>query len=175
MKIKITIQLIILMFCISCSSVNPKIYSNNNPKFDIRNYFNGNLEAQGILQDRSGKVIKSFKVTMKGSWQENKGKLEEEFSFSDGKKENRIWDLEMIDENNFTGKAHDVVGMAKGEQYGNAVKMEYVLTIPVDGKKYDVRIKDWLFLTDETNVINVSKLTKFGFELASLTISFKKL
>lgn len=163
------------MFGISCSAVNPKIYANNNPKFDIRSYFNGNLEAQGIIQDRGGKVIKSFKVKMKGSWQGNKGKLEEYFVFSDGKNESRIWDLEMQNDHDFTGKAHDVVGIAKGKQYGNAINMNYVLTIPVDDKKYDVKIKDWLYLTDEATAINVSKMTKFGFEVATLTICFKKL
>lgn len=177
MKIKsfILTNILIIMLCTSCSNQSPKIYSQNLPRFDIRNYFTGNLEAYGILKNRSGKVIKTFTVKMKGSWEGNVGKLEEDFVFSDGKTDRRVWDLKMIDDNNFTGKAHDVVGFANGEQYGNAVRMNYVLTVPVDDKKYDLRIDDWMYLIDGESVINVSEMKKFGFRVASLTIGFKKL
>jgi hypothetical protein len=164
-----------LSFIFGCSSIDPKIYSENGPKLDIRNYLNGNLEAQGILQDRSGKVIKSFTVKMTGSWKGNEGKLEEHFIFSDGKKDHRIWNITMIDDHNFSAKAHDTVKTAKGEQYGNAMKMDYVLKVPVDDTTYDIRIVDWIYLVDETTAINVSKMTKFGFQVGALTISFKKL
>lgn len=163
-------------FLLGCGGQNSaKIYQANSPKLDIRQYLNGNLEAQGILQDRSGKVIKSFTVKMRGTWQGNSGKLEEDFVFSDGKTDHRTWKIEMIDDNNFTASAHDTQGSAKGEQYGNAMKMDYVLKIPVDEKTYDIRIVDWIYLIDKTNAINVSRMSKFGFTVGKLTIAFKKL
>ena len=174
MKIKILL-IMSLSFIFGCSSIDPKIYQANSPKMDIRNYLNGKLEAQGIIQDRSGKVVKSFTVKMTGSWKGNKGKLEENFIFSDGKTDHRIWNITMIDDNNFTAQAHDTVKIAKGEQYGNAMKMDYVLKVPVDDTTYDIRIVDWIYLIDEKNAINVSKMTKFGFQVGTLTISFKKL
>ncbi len=175
MKIKIILIVMSLGFIFGCSYIDPKIYSQNLPKFDVRKYLNGPLEAQGILQDRSGKVIKTFTVKMVGSWKGNEGKLEEDFTFSDGKTDHRTWEIKMSDDNNFTAKAHDTVGIAKGQQYGNAMKMNYILTIDVDGKKYDIRLIDWIYLVDEKTAINVSKMTKFGFRVGTLTISFKKL
>lgn len=176
MKIKKTLLLMtILSSVLGCSSTNPKIYSKNSPKMDIRNYLNGKLEAHGILQNRSGEVIKTFTVKMVGSWKGNEGKLEEDFIFSDGKKDRRIWEIKFLDENNFTAKAHDTVGVAKGEQYGNALKMDYVLQVDVDGKKYDISLIDWIYLVDEKNAINVSQMKKFGFRVGTLSISFKKL
>ena len=160
---------------LGCSSIDPKIYSKNSPKMDIRNYLNGKLEAQGILQNRAGEVIKTFTVKMVGTWKGNEGKLEEDFIFSDGKKDRRIWEIKFLDDNNFTAKAHDTVGIAKGQQYGNAVKMDYVLKVDVDGKKYDIRLIDWIYLVDEKTAINVSQMTKFGFRVGTLSISFKKL
>ena len=158
-----------------CSSIDPKIYQANSPKLDIRKYLNGKLEAHGILQDRSGKLVKSFSVKMEGKWQGNEGTLEEHFIFSDGKKDRRIWKIKFIDDNNFTAQAHDTVGMAKGQQYGNSLKMDYILTIDVDGKKYDIRLVDWIFLLDKKNAINVTRMSKFGFTVGKLTISFKKI
>jgi hypothetical protein len=55
------------------------------------------------------------------------------------------------------------------------MKMDYVLKVPVDDTTYDIRIVDWIYLVDETTAINVSKMTKFGFQVGALTISFKKL
>ncbi len=162
------------MFLTNCSH-DPKIYSKNQPKLDIRQYFNGKLEAYGILQDRSGKVIKTFTVDITGSWKRNEGTLVEHFEFSDGKTDDRTWTLKMIDDHNFTGSAHDIVGISNGQQYGNAVKMNYIITVPVDGKKYDIKVKDWLFLVDEKSLVNVSDMTKFGFRVGRLAIGFKKL
>ncbi len=174
-KIILLTNFLLIMSCFSCSKMSPKIYSENSPKMDIRNYFRGDLEAFGILQNRSGKVIKTFTVKMKGSWEGNDGKLEEDFVFSDGKTDHRVWDLKVFDDHNFTGKAGDVVDIANGEQYGNAMRMNYVLTIPVDEKKINVKINDWMYLIDNDSLINISELRKFGFKVATLTIGFKKI
>jgi hypothetical protein len=175
-NLKLLLTIIFMpMLLFSCSSKSPKIYENSSPKFDIRKFFRGNLEAYGILQDRSGKVIKTFTVKMTGSWQGNEGVLKEDFVFSDNKTDHREWKISMIDDHNFTAKAGDVVGIAKGEQYGNALRMNYVLTIPVDGKNYDCPINDWMFLINDDSLINVSTITKFGFKVATLTIGFKKI
>ncbi len=175
MKINKILMIMSLGFLLGCSSIEPQVYKDNKPTMDIRKYLNGKLEAHGILQDRSGKMIKSFYVTMTGTWNGNSGKLEEDFIFSDGKKDHRVWEINFSDEHNFTAKAHDTVGIALGSQYGNAFKMDYVLKIDVDGKKYDINLVDWIYLVDEKTAINVSKMTKFGFNVGTLTISFRKL
>jgi hypothetical protein len=164
-----------LMFGFSCSSLSPKIYQENLPKFDVRDFFRGSLEAYGILQDRQGKVIKTFTVKLAGSWQGNQGILKEDFIFSDHKTQQRTWQINVIDDHNFTAKASDVIGEAKGEQYGNSVRMQYVLTIPVDNKNYNFVINDWMYLIDNDSLINISTIKKFGFKMATLTIGFKKI
>lgn len=173
-KILIT-SIFMLFFGFSCSSSSPKIYQNSAIKFDIRNYFRGNLEAFGTLQDYRGRVIKTFTVKMTGSWQGNEGVLKEDFVFSDQKTDHRQWQITMLDDNNFTAKAGDVVGIAKGQQYGNAMRMQYTLTIPVDNKKYNFTINDWMYLVDEDSLVNISSISKFGIKVATLTIGFKKI
>ena len=97
-----TLKLIIILFTMFLSncSHDAKIYEKSNPKIDIRDFFNGNLEAFGIVRDRSNKVIKTFKAKIKGSWQGNIGTLEEHFEFSDSKKDHRVWTIKMIDDHN---------------------------------------------------------------------------
>jgi len=169
------ISVISMFFLFGCSSQNIEVYKNNSPKFDVRKYFNGNLEAYGILQNWQGKVIRTFTVKMQGSWQENNGILQEDFLFNDGEKQQRTWQLTMQDDHHFTATASDVVQTAQGKQYGNAVKMDYVLAIPMGNKTYNFTIKDWLFLVDENSLVNVSTITKFGIPVAKLSIGFKKI
>jgi hypothetical protein len=172
---KKTLTLIFAMALFSCSVSNPKIYEKNSPKFDIRKYFDGKLEAYGVVKDWRGKINRRFYATMEGKWNGNEGILAEEFLFDDGEKQTRTWKIKMIDDNNFTAQAGDVIGDAKGAQYGNTLRMDYVLKTPVGNKTYDLAIEDWIYLIDEKHVINESKIKKFGLTLGYLTIGFNKL
>ena len=175
--LKLTLILVISMSLLSCSNITPKDYQNNEPKLDIRSYLKGKVKAWGMLQDRSGKVTRRFVVDMEGKWQGNEGVLEEYFTFDDGEKSERIWKISFIDDHNFTASAGDVIGKAKGSQYGNAMQMEYVLDLEVDkakGTKYKVKLDDWMYLLDDDVLVNKSKIKKFGITFARLTIFFQK-
>ena len=164
------------MAIFSCSSGNIKQYQDQGPKLDIFEYFEGNLEAFGTLQDRSGNVTRRFTVTMRGKKEgDNKLVLQEFFLFDDGEKQERVWTLNKVDEHNFTATASDVVGRAIGQQYGHAMNMGYILNIPYKNSKINVNIDDWMYLIDEKSLINVSKIKKFGFTVGKLSIGFKKL
>ena len=159
----------------SCAIKDPEYYSQKSPQLDIREYFNGNIEAYGVLKDWKGEVKRKFTVTMQSSWNENVGTLKEHFIFDDGKEEDRIWTLELSDKHHFTGTAHDVVKTAKGRQFGNAMRMDYTLRVDIDNKKVDLKVEDWMYLISDKNLINESKLKKFGITVAKLTIGFNKL
>lgn len=168
---------LLVMSLFSCSSIKPKDYQENNPKLDIRSYLNGKVKAWGTLEDRSGKVTRRFTVEMEGKWSGNEGVLEEYFTFDDGEKSKRIWTIKFSDDHNFTATASDVIGVAKGSQYGNAMQMEYVLDLEVDKEKktkYKVTLDDWMYLLDEKILVNKSTIKKFGITFGKLTIFFQK-
>jgi hypothetical protein len=159
----------------SCSKISPKDYQNKTPILDIRSYFNGKIKAWGVLEDRNGKITKRFAVDMTGSWQGNDGILRENFKFDDGKIEQRTWKIHFLNEHDFSATAGDVVGSATGQQYGNALKMNYVLDLKLDdGKNYLVKLDDWMYLLDDKTLINKSNIKKFGIIFGKLTIFFQK-
>ena len=41
-----------------CATVTPQDYSRETPVLDLKEYFNGKVDAWGMVQDRSGKVVK---------------------------------------------------------------------------------------------------------------------
>ncbi len=171
---KILILMGAMMLFSSCSSDHPSNYKDKTPKFDIRHYFDGKVEAWGLLQDRQGKVTRRFKVKMIGNWEKDKGTLTEYFDFDDGEKQERIWEVTMKDDHSFTAKATDSVGEAQGTQYGNVMQMKYVLRVPYKGSTIDITLDDWMHLIDDTHLINISTMKKWGFNVGKITIGFEK-
>lgn len=163
-----------LVLLSGCASVEVTDYKAEEPALDLRKYFNGKLDAWGMFQDRSGKVIKRFHVAMIATWQGDVGTLDESFTYSDGTTQKRIWTLTRQPDGNYIGRADDVVGEARGELSGNALRWRYVMALPVDGKVYNVDFDDWMFLIDDKVMLNRSFMSKFGFELGQVTLSFTK-
>lgn len=159
---------------VGCTGQQLADYQNETPSLDLATYFNGPLEAHGIFQDRSGKVVKRFIVKMEGHWTGNKGVLDEHFTYSDGTKERRVWHLEKLADGRYTGTAGDVEGQAQGQISGNAFNWQYTLKLPVDGKTYSVQFDDWMYLMDDRVMLNRATMSKFGIKLGEVTLSFYK-
>jgi hypothetical protein len=159
----------------ACASAPvPADYAAEKPALDLATYFNGELVAHGLFTDRSGKVQRRFTVTMKGTWTGDDGVLDEDFTYSDGKKERRVWRLKKLPGGRYTGMADDVVGTAQGQVAGNALQWKYTLRLPVDDKVYEVQFDDWMYLMDERVMLNKAQMSKFGFRLGEVTLSFYK-
>jgi hypothetical protein len=60
-----------------CAGPQVTDYADQSPKLDLREYFNGTVDAWGMFTDRSGAVVKRFKVVMDCKWTGNEGVLDE--------------------------------------------------------------------------------------------------
>jgi hypothetical protein len=157
-----------------CSTQMIDSYASEKPVLDLQQYFNGVLDAYGVFTDRSGTVVKRFTVVMRCSWQGDEGVLDEDFSYSDGTKQKRIWHLKKLADGRYTGTADDVVGTAQGQARGNAFYWTYTLSLPVDGSVYEVKFDDWMYLMTDTVMLNKATMSKFGVRLGEVTLSFTK-
>ncbi len=157
-----------------CANQDITQYAAERPALDLASYFNGKLVAHGIFQDRSGKVVQRFTVDMEGRWNGTQGVLDEHFTYSDGRKERRVWRLTQHPDGRYSGTADDVVGTANGQTAGNAFYWTYTLNLPVDGKVYEVRFDDWMYLMDGRVMLNRATMSKFGVRLGEVTLSFYK-
>lgn len=169
----IAIMLFPLMLA-GCASPRPEVYRDQKPVLDLRTYFDGTVDAWGYFRDRSGQVVKRFKVEIKSTWNGNVGTLDEAFTYSDGTTSRRVWTITKLDEHTYKGTADDVVGEAKGEAFGNALRWQYVLNLPVGDKTYHVDFDDWMYLMDEQVMLNQSVMSKFGWRLGEVVLTFRK-
>jgi hypothetical protein len=158
----------------ACSSQNISDYANTRPAFDVAGYFNGPLQAHGIVLDRGGTVTRRFTVEMLGSWSGNRGKLEEWFVFDDGEKTTRTWVINKQVDGSYIGRADDIAGTAAGESNGMALHWDYQLDLQVDGKVYRVTFDDWLYQVDKNVVINRSYIKKWGITVGEVILVIKK-
>lgn len=169
------IALVMGMLMLSaCSTPDMALYAKEKPALDMQQYFNGTVDAWGMFQNRKGEVVKRFNVVIQCSWQGDVGTLDEDFIYSDGTKQKRVWTLKKQPNGQYIGTADDVVGVAVGIVSGNALNWKYVLALPVDGKVYNVNFDDWMILMDDKVMLNRAVMSKFGFKLGEVTLSFRK-
>lgn len=185
-----------------CASQDINNYASEKPTLDLQQYFNGTLDAYGVFTDRSGAVVKRFTVLMVCTWTGNEGVLNEDFTYSDGTKQKRIWHLTKTGNGRFIGRADDVVGDALGESSGNAFHWTYTMRLPIgeqpsdDGPPraasapsggsapreagsvgayvIDVQFDDWMYLVNDKVMLNKATMSKFGVRLGEVTLSFTK-
>jgi len=74
----------------------------------------------------------------------------------------------------YTGTAEDVIGIANGTTAGNALRWNYVLALPVDGRTWHVDFDDWMYLQDDAVMLNTSVMSKYGIRLGEVNLSFRK-
>lgn len=165
--VKNTIYLVaIALFISSCAKGKDgaaiKSYSNDKIKIDVRKHLNGNLSGFGIWKNKDGVVTKRFTIDVNGSWEGNKGVIKEVLSFDDNSKDSRTWLFSMNDENSFEAIGHGIVGTGKGEQYGGALEMSYVMSMMVNGKKQNFVVDDWTYMVNDKSLISVIILKSSG-------------
>ena len=69
---------------------------------------------------------------------------------------------------------HAAMLEAQGRAAGNALRWQYTLKLPVDGKTYEVQFDDWMYLMDERVMLNKAVMSKFGITLGEVTLAFTK-
>lgn len=148
-------------------------HADKHPQLDLRKFFDGDLEGRGMFFDYKGNQKSTFVVTLKGTWTGERGVLEEWFTFDDGRKLERKWDLEFAN-NKFTGEASDVPGGAKGVQLGNAANSDYVLRVPYNHSTIDLKMDDWMYMIDNHTILNRASMYKFGFKVGEMVLFISK-
>ncbi|MCF2857765.1 DUF3833 domain-containing protein [Pseudoalteromonas sp. SMS1] len=163
---------VVMMVLSACrSSVHSDAYEAMSPNIDVYTFFNGQVNAWGIVQNRSGQLVQRFKVEIKGAIQQNNELVLDEtftYGYGDGVK-HRVWRITSQGDG-FRGNAGDIATEATGHVYGNALRWQYEMDLPVDDTTYRVSFDDWMWAFDKCTLMNRSYIKKFGLVVAEVTI-----
>lgn len=167
------------MLLAACSTT-PQFYRSEQPRMDFITYFSGTTHGYGAIFSRSGQVTDRFHVIMHGTPGTNAQgqrtlQLAEDFTYTSGKTQKRGWSVTEPFAGKLIATAPDVPSGATGIQSGNAVQFGYDLTIKRDnGKSITLGSNDWMWMMPGNTLLNRNTLTKFGFKVAELVITFTK-
>lgn len=172
---RVIAALILAVMVTSCSKPDLSLYAKNDPELDFFTYFSGKTTGWGIVQNRSGELIRQFVVDIDGAVNDDGSLvLNETFSWSDGEESARVWSIIREDSGSYTGTAGDVAGTAVGYASGNVFNWRYYLNIDVNGSTWKVHLDDWMYLHRDQMLVNKSQMSKFGIHLGDITIAFSK-
>ncbi len=174
MKTRPAAALFLLLITGGCSNMEPIEFKDSGPTLRIEEYFLGKTRAWGIFEDRFGRLRRQFTVSIHGRIKDGELVLDEHFEYADGERDRRIWRIRKTGEHAYEGRAADVIGVAKGEAYGNALNWRYDMDLPVGGRKIRVTFNDWMFLQPSDVLVNRARVTKFGIEIGQVTLFFNK-
>jgi len=169
------LTLITIFFILTgCSTMDVTNFKQNTPEFILEEYFNGKTVAYGVFENRSGEVINQFSVNITGSVKGNVLTLDEDFIYKNGNVDKRLWKIDILPDGQYEGTTNGVIGTARGKRSGNAFNWVYVFDLPVGDTSYKLKFDDWMFLQDKNVMINRAFVTKWGFKVGSVTLSFYK-
>ncbi|MEE4277018.1 MAG: DUF3833 domain-containing protein [Halieaceae bacterium] len=172
-----TTLLVLLVFTLGgcATSLDGLRYTDQTPPFDLFAFFEGTVDAWGVVQNRSGEVVQRFDVVIRGTVRDDELTLDERFTYAlgDGVRE-RVWRIRRQEDGSYSGEAGDILDRAEGESFGNAFRWAYAMDLPVGGKTYRVRFEDWIFALDSSRLLNRSYIQKFGLDVAEVTIFMQR-
>ena len=158
-----------------CAGPSLEDYQGRSPELVPENFFQGELSARGVVKDISGEVIRTFDADITASWDENGvGTLDEVFRFDDGEVQTRVWTLTPTDDG-YHATAGDVVEPGTMRWTGNAIHMNYVLSIARDSGTIDVRMDDWMYLVTPDTLINETTMSKWGVDVGEVVLVIRRL
>jgi hypothetical protein len=148
-------------------------------ELNLEEFFAGKTVARGQFQDVFGTVRRRFDVDITGTWDGERLKLVEDFVYEDGSTEQRVWTLRKTGPETWEGTAPGVIGVATGEERGDAFNWRYTIDLPVpaaDGTTETVRVTfdDWMWLLSDDRVLNRAYMKRFGLDIGDVIIFFEK-
>ncbi len=153
----------------------PQAFDRSSPRFEPEKYFEGPTRSWGVMESRRGNPRSRFRTEMMGRREGDSLVITQDFTFEDGRKQQRIWRIKRMDEHHYQATAPDVEGVASGEAYGNTFHWEYMLALTPHNPFTRVHMNHWMYLQEGSEVmINRVIISKLGVILAETTEHFHR-
>ncbi len=173
-QLTLVIFSLVFPFITGCSNSSMENVVSKNLSFDLLEYFNGETTAWGLIVDRFGNLQRTFKVRLNGNIENKQLLLKEYFTYNDGETEYREWIITKTETGTYEGKSKDTIGVARGKQDGNTMRMVYDTKISIGDTDIRVSFDDRFVKADKKVVINRAEILKWGIKIADVTIFFSK-
>jgi len=147
---------------------------NDTAPFDLLSWLEGRTLAEGVFEDRGGRVRRRFTVELNGTADANSLRLNERFIFDNGERQERTWVLTRGPGRIFTGRAEDSVSEAHGRFDEGVAYLSSKLWLKAGKRKIAMHFDDAFYPAGAGLVLNRSTMSKWGIRLGQILIQFRK-
>lgn len=147
---------------------------NDKAPFDLLSWLEGRSIAQGVVEDRRGRVRRRFTVELMGTAEASVLRLHERFVFEDGERQERTWVFTRGNDGSFSGRAEDSVSEARGHFAESAAFFESDLRLKIGKRQVALHFDDAFYPSGPGLVLNRSTMSKWGIRLGQILIQFRK-
>ncbi|WP_085588326.1 DUF3833 domain-containing protein [Thalassospira sp. MCCC 1A01428] len=172
--LRLGLAFFMVVFISGCGAMKPQDFAQKEPAFDVFAYFQGHSRAWGIFEDRFGKLRRQFTVDINGVVEDGVLILTEDFVYDDGETDQRVWKISKTADHEYEGTFDEIVGIARGVQYGNALNWNYDMDLKVGDGTWRVSFDDWMFLQPNGVLVNRARVRKWGVEIGEISLFFAK-
>lgn len=137
----------------------------------LERFFAGRTVAQGTFSAING-VNRAFTVDLSGRWNGRTLTLVENFRFADGERDSKTWRFEKLAPGRYRGTREDVRGDTIVSVKGDTATFSYVVDLDPGAGENLVRFHDTMTRRADGTVLNVARVTKFGFPVATTRVVF---
>jgi hypothetical protein len=153
------------------ASNRPQDVSGSKTRFELIRFFTGHSRSWGVFENSFGQPQRYFTCNSYGQ-RDTAGDLTltQHFLFSDGKAQVRVWQIRQVDSTHLEATANDIIGVARGVGFGNAVVLEYTITLDRHNPMATVHIRQWIYqLEGMDTVMTRLVITKLGFTVVEVS------
>lgn len=168
-----------LLACITlalagCKTLKPSDFAANRPRFDILQFYTGQTGSTGLVETSDGEPFKRVKTETWGHMEGGELYMTQDVTLENGVPERRTWRIRRLDEHHYSAWSENVIGVAKGEAWGNAFRLEYVLVLNKSNNLTHLCMTHWMTLQpDGRTMLNVVTVRKLGIVIGRITEIFR--
>jgi hypothetical protein len=154
-----------------CANNQPQEFVRSKTRFELIRFFTGHSRSLGVFENSSGQPQRYFTCNSYGQ-RDTAGDLTltQHFLFSDGKAQLRVWQIHQVDSTHLEATANDIVGVARGVGFGNAIALEYTITLDRNNPMATVHIRQWIYqLEGMDSVMTRLVITKLGLTVVEVS------
>jgi hypothetical protein len=154
-----------------CASNRPQDFAGSKTRFELIRFFTGHSRSWGVFENSSGQPQRYFTCSSYGQ-RDTAGDLTltQHFLFGDGKAQLRVWHIHQVNSTHLEATANDIIGVARGVEFGNAVALEYTITLDRHNPMATIHIRQWIYqLEGMDSVMTRLVITKLGLTVVEVS------
>lgn len=141
-------------------------------QFRLEDFFKGTFYSTGRIYNRKRDLMREFIVRGHATYRKDTLILEEDFEYSDGDTDHRIWQILCLASGRYEGHTHGLVGKAPvTAPVGTKLNWTYRLKLPVRNLNLTFRFLDNMEMSNN-RVINTAQIKWMGLTVLHLEQEF---